>query len=343
MDRFVDEAKIHVQSGGGGAGAVSFRREKYVPRGGPDGGDGGDGGDVLVRVRENVATLHALRMHPHVRAESGRPGAGANRHGRGGSDAVVDVPPGTVLYDAETDEVVADLTEVGQTAVVAQGGRGGQGNARFATARNRAPRFAQPGTAGNERTLRVELRVIADVGLVGRPNAGKSTLIRALTASKAKSAPYPFTTKVPNLGVLEYDDLRLVIADIPGLIDGAAEGAGLGITFLRHIARTRMLVYVVDLTRPDPIADLMEVRRELVSYGEGLPSKRALVVGNKADIIESCEGASALLAGLPSVLPGTEGLIVSAATGLGLSALREALIGLLNEGGNSKSDEGEVS
>ncbi|HDQ70669.1 MAG TPA: GTPase ObgE [Chloroflexi bacterium] len=281
---FFDEAKIFVQAGDGGDGCVAFRREKYVPYGGPAGGDGGRGGNVVLYVDRHLNTLYRFTKQRHFRADDGEHGRGKKQHGAYGDDVRVPVPPGTVIYDAETGEIVSDLTEEGQELVVARGGRGGRGNARFATSTNQAPRVAEHGVAGEKRWLRLELKLLADVGLLGVPNAGKSTLLAATTAARPKIAPYPFTTLQPNLGVVVLDpQTEFVMADIPGLIEGAAEGKGLGHEFLRHIERTRVLIHLLDGYATDPVADFDAINHELASFGHRLLDKPQLVAFNKMD------------------------------------------------------------
>jgi len=293
MVKFIDEAKIYVKSGDGGRGCVSFRREKYVPRGGPNGGDGGEGGDVVMIARENMTSLLDHRYQQHYRAKRGEHGKGKNQHGKNAATLFVPVPLGTVVKDADTGEVLGDLTEDEETLLVARGGRGGKGNARFVTSVNQAPKIAEPGGEGEEKTLLLELKLLADVGIIGFPNAGKSTLISRISAARPKIADYPFTTLVPNLGVVSYDDHRtFVVADIPGLIEGAHEGAGLGIQFLRHIERTKLLVHVLDMspiTEREPIEDYETMNRELEAYSEELSKKPQIVAPNKIDITESRE------------------------------------------------------
>ncbi len=282
---FVDEVEILVKSGKGGDGMVHFHREKFKPRGGPDGGDGGRGGDVVLEVDPGLNTLSPFRFKKHFQAENGRPGGPNNMTGRSGGELVLRVPAGTVVYDAETGEVLGDLVEPGQRLVVARGGRGGRGNARFATARNQAPRIAERGEPAEERRLRLELKLIADVGLVGVPNAGKSTLLSAVTNARPKIAPYPFTTLEPNLGVAELDpENTLVLADIPGLIEGAHMGVGLGHSFLRHIQRTRVIVHLLDGLAEDPVADYAQINSELALFDPGLGEKKQVVVFNKIDL-----------------------------------------------------------
>ncbi len=280
----VDTAKIYVKSGDGGDGAVAFRREKYVPRGGPSGGDGGDGGDVILKVSANMNTLNAFTHRSHYRAQRGVNGGTSNRTGARGQDLVVEVPRGTVVRDAETGELLADLLHVGDSVVVARGGKGGKGNARFASASNRTPRIAERGTPGEERWLTLELKLIADVGIVGVPNAGKSTLLSVISNARPKIADYPFTTLEPNLGVVTYDDKTLVFADIPGLIEGAHMGVGLGHAFLRHVQRTRVLLHLLDGASADPLADYNQINTEIALYDENLAKKPQIVVLNKLDL-----------------------------------------------------------
>ncbi|RDI46949.1 Obg family GTPase CgtA [Aquicella lusitana] len=297
--KFVDEAKIHVEAGRGGNGACSFLRLKFMPFGGPDGGDGGDGGSVYLRADESINTLVDYRYIRTYKAKDGEKGSGQNCTGKSGDDLVLRVPVGTMAYDDDTGELIADLTEPGQTACVAQGGRHGVGNARFKSSVNRAPRRTIPGQEGEKRHLRLELKVLADVGLVGMPNAGKSTLISAMSAARPKIADYPFTTLYPYLGVVSVSRYRsFVIADLPGLIEGAAEGAGLGIRFLKHVARTRLLFHVVDVTPidgSDPVESVQAITQELAKYDEDLLNKERWLVLNKVDLLppetaaETCE------------------------------------------------------
>jgi GTP-binding protein len=320
---FVDQVRIHVEAGRGGDGVVSFRREKYVPRGGPDGGDGGHGGNVVVTASQRLTTLLDLRYQQQYQAESGNPGEGSNRHGRTGADVVITVPVGTVIADDQTGEVLADLTQDGQSSVVAHGGRGGRGNSHFATSTNRVPTHAEPGTPGEARWLRLELKLLADVGLVGFPNAGKSTLIAAISSARPRVADYPFTTLVPNLGVVSWtEDRSFVVADIPGLIEGAHEGKGLGFQFLRHIERTSFLLHLVDISEwaaDDPVTSFEVMRRELAAYNPALEGKPFAVVATKVDI----KGSGDRLQQLQSYC-GEHGLrfcAISAATRQGLDTL----------------------
>lgn len=286
--KFVDEVRVRVEAGDGGNGCVSFRREKYVPFGGPDGGDGGDGGSVYLVASSNLNTLVDFRFHSVFRAGRGENGSGANCTGRQGQDCVLRVPVGTVVHDGETDEKLGDLVVEGQRLLVAQGGYHGLGNTRFKSSTNRAPQRATSGSAGEKRLLHLELKLIADVGLLGMPNAGKSSLIRAVSAAKPKIADYPFTTLHPHLGVVRVDDERsFVVADIPGLIEGAADGAGLGVHFLKHLARTTLLLHVVDIApygdMEDPVAAFRKVDAELRKWGQGLDQKPRWLVFNKTD------------------------------------------------------------
>ena len=288
--KFVDEATISVHAGKGGNGVVGFRREKYVPFGGPDGGDGGDGGSIYLVGDSGINTLADFRFQRRFRAEKGTPGAGRNRTGKGGDDLHVPVPVGTAVYDRDTGELIGDLVTPEQTLLVARGGVGGRGNTRFKSSTNRAPRQATPGTEGETRQLKLELRLLADVGLLGLPNAGKSTLIRAVSAARPKVADYPFTTLHPSLGVVSLSPHRsFVMADIPGLIEGAAEGAGLGIRFLKHLQRTRLLLHVVDLAPPDPAADVAAEARaivgELERFSPELAERPRWLVLNKVDLL----------------------------------------------------------
>jgi len=293
MRNFVDRAIIFVRSGKGGNGCLSFRREKYVPKGGPDGGDGGRGGNVILEADKSLTTLLPLTPRPHYRAKNGQPGMGKSRHGADGADLRVAVPPGTTVFDHDTDDVLADITDDGETFVAAPGGKGGFGNEHFKSATNQTPREITPGEPWVERTLRLELRLIADVGLVGLPNAGKSTMLRAITRAQPKVADYPFTTLSPHLGIAELpSERRLVIADIPGLIEGAADGAGLGHDFLRHVDRTRLLVHVVDVAPidgSDPLDAYETIRGEILAYSTALAEKPELIVFNKIDLVPEDE------------------------------------------------------
>ena len=286
---FFDEATIVVKAGDGGNGCVSFRREKYIPFGGPNGGNGGRGGHVFLRVNPQRNTLIYFAKNRRFKAANGGHGMGKGMHGAAGEDLYIEVPRGTVVRDEETGELLGDLTEEGQTLLVARGGRGGRGNEAFKSSTRQTPRFAENGQPGERRTLRLELKLIADVGLVGKPNAGKSTLLASVSAARPKIADYPFTTLSPNLGVVEVDGSAFVMADIPGLIEGAHQGAGLGLQFLRHVERTRLLVHLLDGASPDPAADYRAINRELALYSEKLAAKPQIVVLNKMDLAEARE------------------------------------------------------
>jgi GTP-binding protein len=324
---FLDEARILVKAGDGGNGILAFRREKYVPRGGPSGGDGGRGGDVILVATEHQNTLLQFSYNPEHRAERGRHGEGSNKTGADGKSIEVPVPVGTVVYDEATGERLFDFTEPGQRFVAARGGRGGRGNARFATSTHQAPTEHEPGRPGEEKRLRLELKLLADVGLVGFPNAGKSTLISRISAARPKIADYPFTTLEPNLGVVQVEGYRTyVVADIPGLIEGAHLGAGLGIQFLRHIERTRLLAHLVDVSEMsgrDPVQDFEIVLGELASFSEELAAKPMIVVATKMDAAQDPERVAALRAAAEARnLPFFE---ISSATGQGIGELKYAV------------------
>ena len=334
--KFVDEATIRVNAGNGGHGCLSFRREKYVERGGPDGGDGGHGGSVYLVADQSLNTLADFRVARKFKAESGQGGSGRNKTGRSGTDLEVRVPQGTVIHDVDTGELICDLTEVDQRQMVAEGGRGGLGNTRFKSSVNRAPRKTTNGTQGEARHLKLELKVLADVGLLGMPNAGKSTLITAMSQAKPRIADYPFTTLHPNLGVVRVGSLQsFVMADIPGLIEGASEGAGLGIQFLKHLQRTRLLLHLVDIAPIDPDAEpAQEVRaigQELEKFSSDLADKPRWLVINKIDLLSEEDlpvAKEILLADLDWNGPVFE---VSAATGAGTEALGHAVMQALEE------------
>ncbi|WP_367607304.1 Obg family GTPase CgtA [Legionella sp. W05-934-2] len=288
--KFVDEALIKVNAGNGGNGCLSFRREKFVPKGGPDGGDGGDGGSVFLRGNANINTLVDFRYQRQYQADNGQHGMGSNCTGKKGDDLIIDVPVGTIVYDVDSGEMIGDVNEADKMLLVAQGGFHGLGNTRFKSSVNRAPRQTTPGSQGDRRHLKLELRVLADVGLLGLPNAGKSTLIRAVSAAKPKVADYPFTTLYPNLGVVRVSNYKsFVMADIPGLIEGASEGAGLGHRFLKHLSRTSVLLHVIDINPidgSDPIKNANEITNELTNYDKSLTDKPCILVLNKVDLIE---------------------------------------------------------
>ena len=320
---FLDRVRLVVKGGDGGRGVISFRREAHVPRGGPDGGDGGKGGDVILRVDPELGTLADFRFAREVDAEPGAAGGGRNRTGRSGADAVLRVPPGTVVKDSTTGETVADLITLSEEVVVARGGSGGKGNARFATSTRRVPRIAEAGGKGERREIELELKLLADVGLAGMPNAGKSTLLASLTSARPKIADYPFTTLVPNLGVARLEDRELVVADIPGLIEGASRGAGLGEEFLRHVERTRLIVHVVDASRPDPLADIATIDAEIRSYGRGLAERPLMVALNKIDLPEARAAAPRIAEALRA--REVDAFPISAATREGVDALLRAV------------------
>jgi GTP-binding protein len=286
--KFIDEAKIYVKAGDGGRGCVSFRREKYIPKGGPDGGDGGKGGDVIIRASQSRRTLLHLKFNQHHVAKRGSHGEGSNKTGRNGKDVEIIVPVGTIVKDTETDGIFTDLNKDGQTYIIAKGGIGGRGNARFATSTNRAPRYAQDGMEGEERWIKLELKLLADVGIIGFPNVGKSTLISRISAAKPKIADYPFTTLTPNLGVVKYGDFEsFVIADIPGLIEGAHRGMGLGTKFLRHIERTSVLLHMIDISKDSYTSawqDFETINGELIRFDPALAEKEQIVAINKLDL-----------------------------------------------------------
>lgn len=325
--RFIDKVTVDLKAGDGGNGCVAFRREKYVPRGGPNGGDGGDGGNVILKVDPGMNTLYDFRYRPRLTAKNGQDGMGDLRSGKKGEDLIVRVPQGTTVRDVETGEIIADLTELGAEAVVARGGKGGRGNARFATSTDRAPRRFEEGTPGEERRIELELRSIADVGLVGLPNAGKSTLLRAISNAVPEVGPYPFTTLTPHLGVVSRGAEKMVVADIPGLIEGASQGKGLGHRFLRHIERTSVLLYVVDVTGfgDDPVSDFLAVRREVMAYSEGMKEKVSLLAVNKIDLIDSEERLAEVCDSLRAVAK-MPVFLISASSGKGIDELVDGLM-----------------
>lgn len=316
---FQDMVKIYVESGGGGNGVVAFRREKFVPMGGPSGGDGGKGGSVYLEADTRLTTLMPFRRKRHFRAARGRHGEGSNRHGASAEDVVIGVPPGTVVRDAESNEVIADLTAPGQRVKIARGGKGGLGNARFATSTRQAPRVATEGEPGESRWLQLELKLLADVGIIGLPNAGKSTLLSRVSAARPKIADYPFTTLEPQLGVVEVGDQSFVMADIPGLIEGAHKGTGLGHDFLRHVERTRLLLHLLDGSSADPWGDFQGINRELALYSEALQSKEQLVAINKADLPGVQERIPQILASFKR--EGIKVVVISALAGEGVQEL----------------------
>lgn len=325
--KFVDEIEIEIEAGHGGAGSVHFLREKYRPLGGPDGGDGGAGGDVIIRTNPSRQTLGHYLQQRFFKAGNGEGGRALKQSGRRGEDLILEVAPGTIVTDLESEEILGDFFRSDESLIAARGGKGGLGNSHFATSTNQAPQYAQSGLPGERRSLRLELKLLADAGLVGLPNAGKSTLIAQLTASKAKVADYAFTTLTPNLGVLENEEgRRLLLADIPGIIEGAHRGAGLGLSFLRHIERVGLIVYLLDLTSLDMAGDLALLQNELASYSPSLPGKAALAVLNKWDEIQYDSGYLALVQQkLSNNWPGLESIAISARDGRGLAELKARL------------------
>ena len=324
--KFIDEVKIRVIAGDGGRGCVSFRREKFVPRGGPSGGNGGNGGDVIAVADPQLTTLLDLRYQKLYKAGRGQHGMGSDCHGHRGDDRIIKVPVGTIIRDATTGELIGDLQAAGERVIVATGGRGGKGNAHFVSSTHRSPRFAQPGEPGEERQLDIELRLLADVGIIGLPNAGKSTLISVISSVRPKIADYPFTTLVPNLGVVGYDDKSFVVADIPGLIEGAHEGHGLGHKFLRHITRTSLLIHLIDGARIDPVDPLKDwqiVNHELALFDPALAPKPQIVVVNKIDLAEAREQAQIVAKKLPECYRPLS--LISAATTEGVQALVQTI------------------
>jgi GTP-binding protein len=335
--KFLDEAKVYIRSGDGGNGCVSFRREKFIEFGGPNGGDGGKGGDVIVQAVEGLNTLIDYRYQQHFKAKNGRGGMGKDRHGAGGADVMLKVPAGTQIYEEDGETLLADLAKIGERVVLAKGGNGGFGNARFKSATNRAPRNANPGHPGEERTIRLRLKLIADAGVVGLPNAGKSTFLAAVSAAKPKIADYPFTTLHPQLGVVSLDGREFVLADIPGLIEGAHEGAGLGDRFLGHIERCRVLLHLIDGTGDHAGEAYKTVRAELNAYGEGLTDKPEIVALNKADALtpEQLKEQVARLKRAAKTSP----LVISAVIGEGVPEALRAVLKIID---GAKTASGEA-
>jgi len=335
--KFLDQAKIYIRSGNGGNGCVAFRREKFIEFGGPNGGDGGKGGDVVAEAVDGLNTLIDYRYQQHFTAGNGRAGMGKDRHGANGADAVLKVPVGTQIYDEDEATLLADLTAIGQRVMLARGGNGGFGNAHFKTSTNRAPRHANPGQPGVELTLRLRLKLIADAGIIGLPNAGKSTFLAAVSAAKPKIADYPFTTLHPQLGVVEIDGREFVLADIPGLIEGAHEGVGLGDRFLAHVERCRVLLHLVDGTGEDAAAAYQTVRGELKAYGHELADKPEIVALNKADALDAAEIARQV-ASVKAVTKTTP-FVISAVSGHGVDEVLRALLQFVDR---ARQDTGAV-
>lgn len=330
--QFIDQVEIEVEAGNGGDGIVAFRREKYVPAGGPSGGNGGKGGSCILVATTNLQTLLDFKYNHRFKADDGSRGGPNNRTGANGSDRIIEVPCGTVVYDAETDEILGDIVEPGQTLCVAQGGKGGLGNQHFLSNRNRAPEYALPGLPGEQRLLRLELKLLAEVGIIGLPNAGKSTLISTISAAKPKIADYPFTTLVPNLGVVKKPDGDgAVFADIPGLIEGAHLGIGLGHDFLRHIERTRLLLHLIDATAEDPIANYRTIQEELSAYGRGLIGHPQLLALSKIDAIDPAATNLEQLRQQLQELTGHQVFLISSATRAGLDNLLQQIWQMLEQ------------
>jgi GTPase len=339
--KFLDEAKVYIRSGDGGNGCVSFRREKFIEFGGPNGGDGGKGGDVVIEAVDGLNTLIDYRYQQHFKAKNGRGGMGKDRHGASGADAVLKVPVGTQVYEEDGTTLIADLTEAGQRAVLARGGNGGFGNAHFKSSTNRAPRHANPGQPGEEHTIRFRLKLIADAGIVGLPNAGKSTFLAAVTAAKPKIADYPFTTLNPQLGVAESGGREFVLADIPGLIEGAHEGVGLGDRFLGHVERCRVLLHLVDGTLADAGAAYKTVREELSAYGHALAEKPEIVALTKADALDP-PAIKQQLARLQRAAK-KKPFVVSAVNGDGVADVLRAVLAVIEQARRNTADADTVS
>ncbi|MEO8042148.1 MAG: GTPase ObgE [Acidobacteriota bacterium] len=341
---FIDRAKIKIKAGDGGNGVTAFRREKFIPRGGPSGGDGGVGGDVWLESDEGLNTLLHLRYNPEHKAERGHHGEGSNRSGKDGESITIRLPVGTQVFNSETNELVYDFTEAGQRFLAAKGGKGGWGNSHFATPTRRAPKFHYTGRPGDEKELQLELKLIADVGLVGFPNAGKSTLISVISAAKPKIADYPFTTLEPNLGVVDVGDFKtFVVADIPGLIEGASEGAGLGDRFLRHVERTKIILHLVDvssLSDRDPVSDYEIINRELANYNADLAERPQIVVATKIDALDEPERLAKLKE--RAAKDNKQFLAISSATRVGLDVLVFAVVKVLNEVKQAAETEGRL-
>ncbi len=337
--KFIDEAIITVESGKGGSGCISFRREKFIPKGGPDGGSGGKGGDIIFRTSPRKRTLYDFNYKKFFKAQNGSGGAGNQRTGKDGQDLVIEIPPGTVIIDADTDKILKDFVLSNETFVLAKGGRGGLGNTHFKTSTHQTPRFAQPGEPGQTINLRLELKLIADVGIVGLPNSGKSTLISVISSARPKIAAYPFTTLTPNLGVVKpvFGAEAFTVADIPGLIEGAHEGAGLGMRFLKHIERTRFLVHLIDVSALDPdnpLKDYQTINRELALYSEKLSRKPQIVVLSKMDITGADDAADRF----QEAIAPNEVIRISAVTGSGIDSLISTLVGFLDASDENRQE-----
>lgn len=338
--KFVDEAKIYVKSGNGGAGCVSFRREKFIPEGGPDGGDGGRGGSIIMRAVGGLNTLVDYRFQQHHKAKNGQHGMGSQRYGKAAPDVYLDVPLGTQIYDEDRETLLADFTEIGQEITLAKGGRGGLGNIHFKSSTNQAPRQSVPPEPGEERTLWLKLKLLSDAGLLGLPNAGKSTFLAAVTAAKPKIADYPFTTLAPQLGVVRHGDHEFVLADIPGLIEGAAEGKGLGLRFLGHVERCGVLLHLVDAMSEDVAGDYATVRKELEDYDDELAAKPTLVALNKCDTIDAAE-IKAKVKALKKASGAANVFTISAATRDGVEEVLVAMARTIDEYRRQQQEEAE--
>ena len=337
--KFTDTAEIYVKAGRGGNGALSIRREKFVPKGGPDGGDGGKGGDVIIEAVGGIVTLADFEYDRRFQAGHAGHGGGALRSGKNGDDLIIHVPCGTLIRESGDETILADLTEPGQKFIAAHGGKGGRGNSHFASSSRRAPKFAEKGDPGEEKSLSLELKLIADVGLAGFPNAGKSSILSAISGAKPKVAGYPFTTLSPNLGVLAVDDAQVVIADLPGLIEGAHEGKGLGLQFLRHVERTRILLHVIDLSQPEPVGTFHALMNEFHEYGRGLDKRPCIVIGNKIDIAGTDSNSQALKAEAESLsLPY---MAVSAVFGTNIPELIKNIADLVRKTPSAPSQAGQ--
>lgn len=329
--KFIDEAIITVQSGDGGRGCISFRREKFIPRGGPDGGDGGKGGDIILKTKPGKRTLYQFRFKKYFRAENGAHGQGKEKTGKNGRNLIIEIPPGTIVIDSDTGHIIKDFVKTDETFILLKGGRGGQGNTKFKTSTNRAPRFAQPGEPGETKTLKLELKLLADIGIIGLPNAGKSTLISAISSARPKIGSYPFTTLIPSLGVVQTDWAEpFVVADIPGLIKGAHRGIGLGTKFLRHIERTRILVHLIDVSSidlDDPLKTYHTINEEIALYNQKLAQKYQMVVLNKIDLPDARRSAEIFR----SAAKFEKTVCISALTGEGIEELKSKIVRLLEK------------
>ena len=338
--KFIDEAVITVESGKGGPGCVSFRREKFIAKGGPDGGDGGDGGDIILLTTSRKRTLQQCRRQKYQKAGNGKPGGGNQKHGKGGADLTIELPPGTIVTDAQTGEILKDFTKIGESFIVAQGGMGGRGNKRFTSSTNKSPRFAQPGEPSVNVELKLDLKLLAEVGLVGFPNAGKSTLISVISSARPKIGAYPFTTLVPNIGMVQHDwGEPFAVADIPGLVEGAHKGTGLGLGFLRHIERTKIIVHLIDaseIKHEDPLKEYNAINKELSLYSEKLGKKPQIIVLNKIDLTDAKEQAQYFIQMFTQknsieIDDNDKFLMISAVTGEGVEKFKSVLANMVSK------------